>query len=134
MRGKWEMREPIAKLGDIINVRGYGHRRFEVFAVNYEASMDAYESFEEVYYDVVSVDLADFMIAWQEDVLVVETPNEIDYDKLEEYSAQDYYDIISTFTVFEDVGKPKVTTSKGEDDVPRNRSKTDKIDVLLDEL
>src|SRR5690625_7825266 len=134
MRGKWEMREPIAKLGDIINVRGYGHRRFEIFAVNYEASMDAHESFEEVYYDVISVDLADFMVAWQEDVIVVETPNEIDYDRLEEYSAQDYYDIISSFTVFEDVGKQKVSTNKEEVDVPRNRSKSDKIDALMDEV
>lgn len=138
MRVNWEMREPIAKLGDIINVRGYGHRRFEVFAVNYEASMDAVESFEEVYYDVVSVDLADFIIARQEDVIVVETPNEIDYDKLEDYSAQGYYDIIPSFTIdiseYVDVGKPKESTNKEEVDVPRNRSKTDKIDALLDDL
>lgn len=136
---KWEMREPIAKLGDIVNVRGYGHRRFEVFSVNYEAAMDAVESFEEVFYDVVSVDLADFMIAWQEDVTVVETPNEIDYEKLEGHSAQSYYDIISSFTIdyngLMGGNKPKEQITKKEEvDVPKNRSKSDKIDVLLDEL
>lgn len=136
---KWEMREPIAKLGDIVNVRGYGHRRFEVFSVNYEAAMDAVESFEEIFYDVVSVDLADFMIAWQEDVTVVETPNEIDYEKLEGHSAQSYYDIISSFTIdyngLMGGNKPKEQITKKEEvGVPKNRSKSDKIDVLLDEL
>src|SRR5690625_4853708 len=90
------MREPIARLGDIIQIKGYGSRKFEVFHVAYSYEVDAVEEFEEIFYDASEINGEEITMAWEEDITVLETPNEIDYDRLEELSAKSFENVIES--------------------------------------
>lgn len=140
---EWEMREPVAKLGDIIQIRGYGSRKFEVFSISYTMDVDAVDIFEDVFYDVAALDSHDYMLACQDDIIVLETPIDVDYDRLEEYLVdQDYaqhmmlkslgldgYDAPETISREEgsDVEKRKEGETKAE-------TNAEKVDRLLMEL
>lgn len=131
----YHMREPIARLGDIIQIKGYGSRKFEVFSVFYSLEVDAVEEFEEIFYDVSEINGEELLMAWQEDIVVLETPHEVDYERLEELSSKMFEDVLETFDITMGFKSTKVDKVEKEDaDVPRNRSKADKIDTLLDEL
>lgn len=147
MRGKWEPREPIAKLGDIVQIRGYGERKFEIFTLSYSMDMDAVDLFEDIYYDVAALDVPEYLLACQEDIIVVETPNEVDYDTLEEHSVQNNIETYSYLSSIGLQGYEMVTgdTDEVDDDnteegeiVPKQRKEdekeSDKVDELLTEL
>src|SRR5699024_7348318 len=78
-----EDRQPCAKIGDIIQIRGYGNRKYEVFSVQYTKDVYPSEMFVDICYDTVSLDGTDFILAFQEDITVVNTPENVDYKRLE---------------------------------------------------
>lgn len=144
---EWEFREPIAKLGDIIQIRGYGSRKFEVFSISYAVDIDVIDMFEDVFYDVAALDSHDYMLACQEDIIVLETPTDVDYDRLEEYLVrQDYAEstILKSLgldgyevTEIDEQGSEQDNEQEEEGVVDKREeieSRTDKVDRLLTEL
>lgn len=95
-----EMRQPVAKLGDIVHIRGYGNAEFEVFSVSSLNEINPLEWFEEITYDVARIVgkgvYAEQLLAYQEDITVVNTPNEVDYEQLEDHLIQRDMDINET--------------------------------------
>ena len=65
--------EPIANIGDLVSVKEQGMRIFEVIGFSHEYQIDAENVFEEIYYDLVCVTTAEFMLADQFSVNVVES-------------------------------------------------------------
>ena len=93
---EWYRREPVAKLGDVIQIKGYGSRKFEVYAVYYSFDMDAVDMFEDIYYDVASLDGKEYLMAWQEDIVVLETPDIVDYERLETHASRTFEEVFKT--------------------------------------
>jgi len=65
--------EPIANIGDLVSVREHGMRIFEVIGFSHEYQIDAENVFEEIYYDLMCVSTAGFVMADQSSVNVVES-------------------------------------------------------------
>ena len=131
-----EDRQPCAKIGDIIQIRGYGNRKYEVFSVQYTKDVYPSEMFVDICYDTVSLDGSDFILAFQEDITVVNTPENVDYKRLEylaEKSIEPFGDIFGGIFGggFEIVASDDQFEKEGEE-MPEE--KTESIDDLLDEL
>lgn len=62
---------PIANIGDLITVKGYGIRTFQVDAFTHEFHYDAETQLEEIYYDVTCVQSFEQLVADQEDIAIV---------------------------------------------------------------
>lgn len=128
----YHMREPIARLGDIIQVKGYGSRKFEVFSVFYSLEVDAVEEFEEIFYDVSEIDGEELMMAWQEDIVVLETPHEVDYERLEELSAKMFEDVLESFDI--SMGFESTKRDKAEKEASDMRKKAEEEQVRADRI
>lgn len=73
---------PIAKIDDIIYVKGYGFRMFRVYAITYEYHRDAENELEEIYYDIVCMKTYECLVADQEDNSIVTEEEETSIDDL----------------------------------------------------
>jgi len=63
--------KPIANIGDIVRVEGYGLRTFEVVAYSYERYIDAENDVDDIWYDVACTQTTDLILAGQEDITVL---------------------------------------------------------------
>ena len=79
-------RVPKACIGDIVNIKGYGNRTFEVLSIMHEIYVDADVSYDEVYYDCYSYSDGDYYFADDEDITVVSRPEQVDFERLSEHS------------------------------------------------
>lgn len=139
-----EMREPIAKIGDIIQIRGYGNRKYEVFSLQYAKDVFPTEMFIDICYDAVSLDGEDFIFAYQEDITVVQTPANVDYKRLEYLSEKSVNmntdimdDLLKGFEIVPDDAAENITAKETEEDEVEANKEDDKpknVDDLLDEL
>lgn len=130
----WQ-REPIAKIGDIIHIRGYGNKEFEVFSVQCTIDTFPTESYYDICYDVVSLNGEEYILAFQEDITVVESPLDVDYERLEYLSERsvemDFERMNEILQGFDLV--PDDNHTEMEEDVVEE-SKTETVDDLLDKL
>ena len=62
---------PIANIGDLVSVKGYGIRTFQVDAFSHEFHYDAENVSEEIYYDVTCTTTLEYLLADQSAIAVV---------------------------------------------------------------
>lgn len=131
-------RQPIAKIGDIIHIKGYGNRKYEIFSIQHTKDVFPTEAFVDICYDTVSIDGTEFNLAYQEDITVVTSPENVDYERLEymsEKSLEDVGDTLEGILVgYEIVASDiKAFGNKGYND-PSKEDIGAEVDGLLDEL
>lgn len=91
-----------ANLGDIITIGGYGEMLFRVFAKSYNEETNAYESYVDVFYDVISLETGEFLLADNEDITIIDSPSTVDTDTLKMH-ADDNSEAIKS--IIETLGK-----------------------------
>lgn len=62
---------PIANIGDLVNVDGYADKLAEVISYTHEFRYEPDKIYEDIYYDCVCVDSAEYLLASNEDLTVV---------------------------------------------------------------
>lgn len=131
-----ERMSPVAKLGDIITIEGYGDLLFRVFNVSYSVEENAIDKFEDVYYDVVSLRDGEFVLADHYDATIVDSPAVADLDQLIEHfydSEQALQDTLTSLGMNESNIKhlsDKYDIVKEDVDM----SESNAIDKILDEI
>lgn len=120
---------PIAGIGDLITLIGYGQRVFRVDSYTHEFIYEIDATTEDIYYDCTCVSSSEYMIGAQDDVTVVCDETQADaflrnyeHPKFNEIKPFDFGNIFAEVKiVIKPVAKTKVPTKQA------------RIDALLDE-
>lgn len=141
---KRNVQMPKATIGDMINIKGYGSTTFQVFSVMHEIYVDAEVSYEEIYYDCYCDKDNQYYYADDEDVTVVSRPDDVDYDKLKEYTSKVNEDWTSVSGMMDEIAKIEKKVEEEFNDVRnhfekesnehKTKNKREKIDDLLVDL
>lgn len=62
---------PVAGVGDIVRIEGYGIRTFEVFSYSYEYYVDKENEYDDLWYDLTCTKTFEYFTAGQEDIVVL---------------------------------------------------------------
>ena len=121
--------KPIAAIGDLVTISGYGARLFRVDSYTHEFLYERGAEYEDIYYDCTCATTAEYELGAQEDITVICKESEADallamYDH-PEIDEEKTDDLNKLFVEVRIVTKPVEKT--------KEPTKQERIDALLDE-